>query len=328
MPALALEAEFRSDQQITADFLSYLQSQSSECAAYEVEPSRLKGGNDARLYRYKIVGQSPRVLRVLRPARQAEELMYLKLVHQTLNQQGLNVPVIHHICADESLLGGVFAVMDLVPGQTVFELTPGLHAKVLGESMARMHQLDVKPIVESFRRAGVPDERFLSPVVHQKVLDLFEKKKPWASDLMAWLRDHLPIGGENLAVIHGDYHGGNLMFENGAVSGILDWTFFISDPAVDLAHAMNDYLVFARQSELGMSSHLWEEIMDEALQVYQAIRPLNHEHIKACRVFHLFWALTAGLAGGGIEFMRKPESQCEYLAFIERTTGLTLSPSA
>ena len=328
MPALALEAEFRSDQQITADFLSYLQSQSSECAAYEVEPSRLKGGNDARLYRYKIVGQSPRVLRVLRPARQAEELMYLKLVHQTLNQQGLNVPVIHHICADESLLGGVFAVMDLVPGQTVFELTPELHAKVLGESMARMHQLDVKPIVESFRRAGVPDERFLSPVVHQKVLDLFEKKTPWASDLMAWLRDHLPIGGENLAVIHGDYHGGNLMFENGAVSGILDWTFFISDPAVDLAHAMNDYLVFARQSELGMSSHLWEEIMDEALQVYQAIRPLNHEHIKACRVFHLFWALTAGLAGGGIEFMRKPESQCEYLAFIERTTGLTLSPSA
>ncbi len=29
---------------------------------------------------------------------------------------------------------------------------------------------------------------------------------------MAWLRDHLPLDAENLAVIHGDYHGGNLMF--------------------------------------------------------------------------------------------------------------------
>ena len=328
MPALALEAEFRSDQQITADFLSYLQSQSSECAAYEVEPSRLKGGNDARLYRYKIVGQSPRVLRVLRPARQAQELMYLKLVHQTLNQQGLNVPVIHHICADKSLLGGVFAVMDLVPGQTVFELTPELHAKVLGESMARMHQLDVKPIVESFRRAGVPDERFLSPVVHQKVLDFFEQKTPWAAELMVWLRDCLPLDGDELAVIHGDYHAGNVMFENGAVSGVLDWCFRISDPALDLASTMNIYLIFTRQIDPTVSPDVCEQFVDRVLEAYQAIRPLNHQRIKLFRVFHIFRVLALGVAGVGPEFLRKPSSQCEYLALIERTTGLTLSPTA
>ena len=105
MPALAFEPEFRSDQQITADFLSYLQSQSSDRVAYEVEPSRLTGGNDARLYRYKLIDQEPRVLLVLRPARQAEELMYLQLVHQTLNQRGLNAPVIHRVCGDQSVLG-------------------------------------------------------------------------------------------------------------------------------------------------------------------------------------------------------------------------------
>ena len=308
--------------------MAYLQSESPDRVSYEVEPSRLTGGNDARLYRYKLIDQEPRVLRVLRSARQAEELMYLQLVHQILNQQGLKAPVIHRICGDKSILGGVSAVMELVPGQNMFGLASELHAKVLGESMANMHGLDVKPIVESFRRAGVPDERFLSPAIHRKALDFFEKKVPWASELILWLWDHLPLGDGSLAVIHGDYHGGNLMFDNGSISGVLDWSFCVSDPAVDLAHAMNDYLIFAPQSELEVSSHLWEQIMDEALQAYQAIRPLNHEHIKACRVFHLFCALTAGLSGGGIEFMRKPESQCEYLAFIERTTGLTLSPSA
>ena len=156
----------------------------------------------------------------------------------------------------------------------------------------------------------------------------FEEKTPWASDLVAWLRDHLPLDGENLSVIHGAYHGGNLMFENGSLSGVLDWSCCISDPAVDLAHTMNDYLVFIPQIECGMSSHLWEQIMDGVLQAYQAIRPLNHEHIKACRVFHLFGALTAGLAGCGIEFMRKPESQRDYLSFIEQATGIRLSPSA
>ena len=328
MPALALEPEFRTDQQITADFLVYLQSEFSDRVAYEVEPTRLKGGNDARLYRYKLIDQEPRVLRILRPARQVAELLHHQIVHQILNQQGLNAPMIHHVCADKSVLGGVFAVMELVPGQTVFGLAPELHAKAVGESMATMHELDVRPIVESFRQAGVPDERFLDPFVRQKAFDFFEEKTPWAADLMTWLRDHLPLDGGNLAVIHGDYHGGNLMFENGALSGVLDWSFCISDPAVDLAHTMNDYLVFIPQIECGMSSHLWEQIMDGVLQAYQAIRPLNHEHIKACRVFHLFCALTAGLAGGGIEFMRKPESQRDYVSFIEQATGIRLAPSA
>ena len=105
------------------------------------------------------------------------ELLHHQVVHQILNQQGLNAPMIHHVCADKSVLGGVFAVMELVPGQTVFGLAPGLDAKAVGESMATMHELDVRPIVESFRRAGVPDERFLDPFVRQKAL-VFLKRRP------------------------------------------------------------------------------------------------------------------------------------------------------
>ena len=322
------ELEFRSDQQIAADFLSYLQSEFEDPVAYEVEPTRLTGGFDARLYRYKLVGQEPSVLRILRHAREAEELSHHQFVHQMLNQQGLKTPVIHRVCGDKSVLGGVFALMDLVPGQPLIEQTPELHAKVLGESMATMHELDVRPIIESFRRAGVSDELFLSPGIDQRSLDFCEQKMPWASDLIGWLRDHLPLDGQDLAVIHGDYHGNNLMFENGSVSGVLDWAFRISDPASDLANTMNDYLVFVRQIDPTTSSHFWEQIVDGALKAYQAIRPLNHMRIKAFRVFHLLGALTVGAAAIGPEFMRKPESQREYLALIEQTTGLTLSPSA
>ena len=92
MPALALETEFRFDQQITADLLAYLQSESSDRVAYEVEPMRLRGGCDARLYRYKLIDEEPKVLRVLRPEREVEELMHHQLVHRTLNQQGLKTP--------------------------------------------------------------------------------------------------------------------------------------------------------------------------------------------------------------------------------------------
>jgi aminoglycoside phosphotransferase (APT) family kinase protein len=218
--------------------------------------------------------------------------------------------------------------MDLVPGQPLIEQKPELHAKVLGQSMATMHELDVRPVVESFRRAGVPDEHFLSPVIDQKSLDFYVQRIPWASELILWLSDHLPLDGQDLAVIHGDYHGNNLMFDNGSVSGVLDWTFRISDPALDLAHTMNDYLVFGPQIDQTASPCFLEQIIDGALKAYQAIRPMNDERIKAFRVLHLLGALTAGAAAFGPEFMRKAESQREYLAFIEQTTGLTLSPSA
>ena len=328
MPALALEPECRSDQQIAADFLSYLQSDSSDRVAYEVEPTRLTGGFDARLYRYKLVGQEPRVLRILRPEREVEELLHLQLVHQILNQQGLKTPVIHRVCGDKSVLGGVFAVMDLVPGQPLGQQGPEVFVSVLGESMARMHELDVTPIVEAFRRAGIPDERFLSPAIDQKALDFGEQKIPWASELIGWLRDYLPLDGQDLAVIHGDYHGGNVMFDHGSISGVLDWAFRISDPALDLAHTMNDHLIVLPQVDPAISPHVCEQINEGVLTAYQAIRPVNHERIKACRVAHLLSFLAAGVAGVGPEFMRKPESQRDYLSFIEQTTGIRLSPSA
>ena len=252
--------------------------------------------------------------------------MVLQQVHQTLSQHGLKAPVIHHVCADKSVLGGVFAVMDLMPGEPLFAQKPEAFASVLGESMARIHELGVRPIVESFRRAGVPDERFLSPITHHKAFDFYEQKTPWAADLMSWLRVHLPFDGENLAVIHGDYHAGNVMFENGVVSGVLDWNFRISDPALDLASTMNINLIFTRQVDPTVSPQVCEQFVDGVLEAYQAIRPLNHERIKFFRVFHLFRALALGVAAVGPEFLRKPSSQGDYLAFIERTTGLTLSP--
>ena len=71
-----------------------------------------------------------------------------------LNQEGLKSPVIQHVCGDPSVLGGVFEVMDLLPGQPLGAQPPQIHALVLGESMARMHALIVSPPL--LKRSGGP----------------------------------------------------------------------------------------------------------------------------------------------------------------------------
>ncbi|WP_415409589.1 hypothetical protein ACLM45_12610 [Synechococcus sp. A10-1-5-9] len=59
------DAEFRSDAQIAVDFLAYWQSELTGDVASALAPMRLKGGADARLYRYQLVGEKPSVLLVL-----------------------------------------------------------------------------------------------------------------------------------------------------------------------------------------------------------------------------------------------------------------------
>ena len=320
------ETEFRSDQQIAIDFLSYLRSNLAEDAAYEVTPTRLTGGMDAQIYRYKLVGQDPRVLRILRPAREEEELLGQQFIHKVLNKHGVNTPVIHTVCSNRSILGGVFAIMDLLPGESLTAQTSEVQINILGESMAKLHELDVIPIIEELRRAGVGDELYLSPAVYQKYLDFANENLPWASELVDWLRDHLPLSEQDLSVIHGDYHAGNLIVDKGSLTGLLDWNFCIADPASDLANMMNNILIFVPQISVDIPLDQLEKGVTEVLKVYQAIRPINHERIKAFRVLHLLKILhfSTHYPTSSPEFMRSPESQLDYAVFIEQTTGLNV----
>ena len=84
---------------------------------------------------------------------------------------------------------------------------------------------------------------------------------------------------------------------------------------------------FVPQIDQDLPLEFVQQFVDGMLKAYQAIRPLNHERITAFRVLHLLSALAAGAAAVGPEFMRKPESQRDYLTFIEQTTGLKLSPT-
>lgn len=158
------------------------------------------------------------------------------------------------------------------------------------------------------------------------MLARFEEMVPWAVDLIDWLRNHLPLGGKDVSLTHGDCHGRNVMFADGVVTGVLDWSFCIADPARDLANMMNAYFLYAPQIVADFSPRLSEQIVEGVLNAYQGIRSLDHQRIKAFRVYQPLGVLCVG--PGGPEFSRKPESQRDYLTFIEQATGLRFSPSA
>lgn len=61
---------------------------------------------------------------------------------------------------------------------------------------------------------------------------------PVFHDGLGWLWAHLPECSRP-GVVHGDYRAGNLLFQDGRISGVLDWEFaHLGDPARDLAWLM------------------------------------------------------------------------------------------
>lgn len=109
------------------------------------------------------------------------------------------------------------------------------HAKAMGRTLGALHRG-----LRSFRPADAPPARHDRdvPAVLRRIdvlldrLDAIEHPEPadrWARERLAtratWLQEHvdLPTPTGETQMVHGDYQDSNLFFDQGDVSGIIDW---------------------------------------------------------------------------------------------------------
>ena len=171
-----------------------------------------------------------------------------------LHAQGFPVaePLVY--CADESVAGTPFYVMDYADGRVFWEpQMPGSHPAeraavyaAMNETIARLHSFDPGNIgLADFGRG----ENYVARQVERwskqyrasetETIDAMER-------LIEWLPRHIPPGGP-VRVVHGDYRLDNLIVAAGApeILAVLDWElsnsgrsagrFFLSPDG--LAHA-------------------------------------------------------------------------------------------
>ncbi len=102
----------------------------------------------------------------------------------------------------------------------------------------------------------------------ERVLDADAiEPQPVQRAVVRWLRRHPPPPPARLAVVHGDYRTGNLLFgPSGAVVGVLDWEMVhLGDPLEDLAWGLNRVWRFQNDDRAGglvpreAAIRLWEQ---------------------------------------------------------------------
>jgi aminoglycoside phosphotransferase (APT) family kinase protein len=157
---------------------------------------------------------------------------------------GVPVPHVHHVCRDDSVLGGPFFVSTAVAGETVPRRVLRLVAQTgvgervvaqLGDAMARLHSIDVAAAPAELPRPAMgPIETAMVTV--DTLLGALLTPSPTFAYGARWLERHAPSEPARRTIVHTDIRTGNIIVGDDGLRAILDWEGTrIGDPMEDLA---------------------------------------------------------------------------------------------
>ncbi|MEP3438344.1 MAG: phosphotransferase family protein [Hoeflea sp.] len=164
-----------------------------------------------------------------------------------LANTGVPVPAPLLYESDAQILGTPFYLMQrlegrvfhnaALPGKTPLERREIYMA--MADTMAKLHAVDPSAVgLGDFGRPGNYFERQIARWAGQLEQSTGETV-PHLADVGTWLRENLPADDGRVAIAHGDFRLGNLIFhpERAEVIGILDWELAtLGNPLADLGY--------------------------------------------------------------------------------------------
>ncbi|GGF15293.1 aminoglycoside phosphotransferase [Aliidongia dinghuensis] len=167
-------------------------------------------------------------------------------IQSVLRDTAVPVPGMVHFCADASVIGTPFYVMERMDGRVfpdcaLSSAPAGERAAMYrsaAEMLARLHAIDWR--AAGLEGYGRPDGYFERQVARwtKQWQQSRTRDLPEVEQLICWLPQHFPAPGP-ATIVHGDFRIGNLMFHphEPRVVAVLDWELStIGDPMADLAH--------------------------------------------------------------------------------------------
>ena len=221
--------------------------------------TRLTGGATMESWRFQ-AGEGAYVLRRApslafmadRPFGHDTEAAIIRAAHGA----GVTAPEVVVELAPEDAIGSGFVMRALPgtpdPGAILAMERPGELLSQCARDLARIHALDAEALP-----ADIPEMDYAEALEGLRVQ--FAEAggdRPIIALGLKWLGDHLPARAEPV-LVHGDYRLGNILAEDGALTGVLDWELaHRGDRHEDLAFACMTVWRFARidRPALGLGS--------------------------------------------------------------------------
>ncbi|AEG49817.1 aminoglycoside phosphotransferase [Sphingobium chlorophenolicum L-1] len=198
-----------------------------------------------------------------------------------LRPLGYPVPRSIGLCTDESIIGAMFYVMELVNGRilwngTLPEQAPATRKAIYHEiihTLAKLHSIDYESAgLSDFGRAGNYFQRQIDRWTRQYRASE-TNAIPEMEQLIQWLPTTIPPQ-ERSSIVHGDYRIDNLIFaaDETRIAAVIDWELStIGDPLADFANFLMNWIMPPNQrSGLRGTDFAGTGIpaMEEAVEIY------------------------------------------------------------
>ena len=150
------------------------------------------------------------------------------------------------LCADDSVIGQMFYLMDAVPGRILIDAsmpdqTPHERTAIfdsMNDVLARLHKVDPQAVgLGDYGRTGQYIARQVARWSKQYA-ELKTEDIPAMDKLSAWLSEHIPAE-DPTTIVHGDYRLGNLIVHPSEprIVAVLDWELStLGHPLCDIAY--------------------------------------------------------------------------------------------
>jgi len=171
-------------------------------------------------------------------------------VISALNQTDFPVPKAYTLCEDESVIGTMFYVMEMVEGRILWDALLPTEPKesrtaiydAMNETIAKLHMIDYAAIgLSDFGKPGNYFARQISRWSKQYMASETETIEPM-NKLMEWLPNNIP-DDESTSIVHGDYRLDNMVLHptEPRVLAVLDWEL------CTLGHPLGDFTYHTMQ---------------------------------------------------------------------------------
>lgn len=165
---------------------------------------------------------------------------------------GAGFPVAHvfGLCTDESVIGSMFYVMEMVEGRIFWDATfPEVSREerpayfdAMNATIAQLHGIDHAAIgLADYGKPGNYFARQIGRWSKQYLEDTDAGRDPDMDALIEWLPANIPAGEES-SIVHGDFRCDNMIFHptEPRILAVLDWELStLGHPLADFAyHAM------------------------------------------------------------------------------------------
>jgi aminoglycoside phosphotransferase (APT) family kinase protein len=169
-----------------------------------------------------------------------------------LERAGFPVAHVYGLSMDDTVIGTMFYVMDMVEGRIFWDsslpsLSPAerpAHFDAMNDTIARLHRFDPAAVgLGDYGAGGNYFERQIARWTKQYHADDAAGRDAAMDRLVEWLPANIPAGDET-RIVHGDFRADNMIFHpvEPRVIAVLDWELStLGHPLADFAYHLMMY---------------------------------------------------------------------------------------